>query len=174
MTPLRPREGRRPRSEEAEVLALSIARDVERSESERRERRERQRRSLSVFGVAILILSAWVWLLPPSWLVPDGPSAPSNERAVEELQLALYLQSQVVAGYLGAMGRLPRELSDAGEVVPGLRYIRTSPEEFILAGLADNDEVFFHSGERTATVLRFQAAGILPRIQARVTDASDR
>ncbi|MEX2526516.1 MAG: hypothetical protein WEA09_02665 [Gemmatimonadota bacterium] len=172
MMPLKPREGQRLRPEEAEALARSIAREVERSETERKAQRERHHRSRSVLGVVILLLSGWAWLLPPSWLVPDGPAAPTPERAVEELQLAIYLQSQVVAGYHEAMGRLPRELPEAGAVVGGLRYIRTSPEDFILSGLAGNDEVSFHSEERTATLLRFQAAGILPRIQARAADTS--
>lgn len=173
MTPLKPREGQRPHPEEAEALALRIARDIERSRTERKARQERDRRSRSVFGLMILILSAWVWLLPPAWLVPDAPPAASTGRAVEELQLALYLQSQVLAGYHENVGRLPRELSDAGEVVPGLRYIRTSPAEFILAGLAGSEEVSFHSGERTATALRFQAAGILSEIEARAADRLD-
>lgn len=112
------------------------ARDREYEERQRQRRRERNTTPFWLVGILVLI-TAWLWLFPPSFLRMDPP--PPQPIAEEEaaLRFVMYVQAQRIRAYRMETGQYPDRLEDAGPPLPSMTYDRLSTDLYQLTGSTD-------------------------------------
>lgn len=122
------------------------------------------RRGRSVAVAVLAVITAWLWLMPPTWLVPPAP--PPRPLAEEEaaLRFTMYLQAQRIRVYELEHGELPATLTDAGEPAEGLSYDVLAPGLYELVGTTDRLRLTYRSDEP----LRDWATGGAPLVDERV------
>lgn len=111
-------------------------RDRELELEQLRLRQDRPRTPLWLVGV-LLLLTAWLWLFPPSFLRLDPPPPQPIEREESAVRFAIYLQAQRLKAYHQETGTYPERLEEAGPPLPRMRYIRLAPQLYQLTGATD-------------------------------------
>lgn len=111
-------------------------RDRERESEELRRRLERD--GPPWWPVAVLVVvAAWLWLLPPGFLRIDPPEPQPIEQEDASLRFVMYVQAQRIKAYREETGRYPARLEDAGPPLPSMRYTRLSDDLYQLTGETD-------------------------------------
>lgn len=111
-------------------------RDREREYEQLRRRLERAGPPLWAAGV-LLLVTAWLWLLPPAFLRIDPPEPQPIEQEDASLRFAMYVQAQRIKAYREATGRYPTRLEEAGPPLPAMRYTRLNDDLYQLTGETD-------------------------------------
>jgi hypothetical protein len=114
-------------------------------------------------GVLILLgLAGSVLLvLQPTWLV--GPKQPPPETApvaAASLRLALVRQHTLIVAFSKTRGRLPANLAEVGDSVPGVRYQQVGTGAFRLTANAGDSIIMLESTDSIRPFLG-QSIGIL-------------
>jgi len=119
--------------------------------------RKRRLGVLILLGTAGLIILA----LQPMWLV--GPKALPVEPppvAAASLRLALVRQWSQIVEFARTRGRLPANLAEMGDSVPGIGFERTGEGAFRLTGHAGDSMIVLHSTDSIPAFLG-QSIGII-------------
>lgn len=102
-------------------------------------------RTKYVVLAGLALVSAWLWLAPPSWI---GVAQPEPRPIVEEeaaLRFAMYVQAQRIKAFRLGTGRLPREIEEAGPPLPGMSYRLIDAETYELHGATDRFALTYRS-----------------------------
>lgn len=120
----------------AEVLEHQDSQAARNREFEERERRRRQERDGQPYWlvVALLLITAWLWLFPPSFLRTDPPPLQPIEEEDAALRFVMYVQAQRIKAYRLEHGEYPDRLEDAGPPLPSMSYARLSQDLYQLTG----------------------------------------
>lgn len=110
----------------------------------RRNRERRRARPYWLLGV-LLALTAWLWLLPPSFLRIDPPPPQPLEQEEAALRFAMYVQAQRIAAHRLETGEYPARLEDAGPPLPGMQYTRLAAELYQLTAETDRLKLTYRS-----------------------------
>lgn len=75
----------------------------------------------------------WVWVAQPAAIFgPGAPRIPTESERDALARHALYLQRARIEQFRAERGRLPRELSETGEVEEGVTYVPTPPDFVVM------------------------------------------
>ena len=106
------------------------------------------RRISSVVAAFIVMgLCAWVWIAPPTWLVPPPVAPPSREYREASTRVALALHAQRIEAYRASHGRLPRTKQEVGIVSDQVTYDRTDGLAYELISRVDGQPVSYKSSQ---------------------------
>ena len=118
--------------------------DEAREVAERRRRQDERRRPYWLVGV-LLLITAWLWLFPPSSLRVDPPEPQPIQQEEEALRFAMYVQAQRIRAFRADNGRLPDRLEEAGPPLPGMRYTVLADGLYQLTGETDRLTLTYQS-----------------------------
>lgn len=104
-------------------------------------------RGARMLVIALAVITAWVWILPPRWLVPVPPPAQTVAEEDAALRFAVYVQAQRIRAYQLERGFLPESLDEAGDPLPGLRYMVLGPGLYELTASTDRQRLTYRSDE---------------------------
>lgn len=108
----------------------------------------RRRRSYGPILLVVLIgVTAWLWILPPAWLIPPAPEPQPIEAEEAALRFGMYLQAQRIKAYELRHGRLPETLGEAGEGLPGASYRVLGAGVYELTGTTDRIRLTYRSSQ---------------------------
>ncbi|TFH66154.1 MAG: hypothetical protein E4G90_05030 [Gemmatimonadales bacterium] len=148
--PKRPDKGRVSGKEMANVLA-----DVLKDQNEKAKRRQdlpsdkKRRKTSPVTWVALVgfsIFSAYIWIVSPSWLDP-APPAISSTLADAGLRMEVFQQAVLIEEFLENEGRLPNDLSEAGDPFSAVDYNRIDARAYRLSFAGQGGRVEYVSTE---------------------------
>lgn len=130
-----------------EALLEVLEQQAERADAEDRRPRRGDRSSRWKVSalVALLALTAWLWILPPAWLVPPPPAPPPIAEQEAALRFGMYLQAQRIRAFQLREGALPVTLEEAGEPLPGMSYVLVAPGVYELTGRTDEVRLTYRS-----------------------------
>lgn len=97
--------------------------------------------------LSLVVMTVWLWVLPPSWLIPPPPAGPSVAEQEAGLRFGVYLQAQRIRVYQLERGVLPETLEDAGPSIPGVSYTLIAPGLYELTGETDRVRVTYRSSQ---------------------------
>ena len=97
--------------------------------------------------VVLLAVTAWLWIMPPAWLVPPPPPPQPIQQEEAALRFTMYLQAQRVRAYQLEHGSLPETLAEAGQAIPGVDYVLLGPGLYELTGSTDRLRLTYRSDE---------------------------
>lgn len=97
--------------------------------------------------LALIVVTVWLWVLPPSWLIPSPPAGPSVAEQEAGLRFGVYLQAQRIRAYELEHGSLPETLEDAGPSIPGVSYAVLGSGFYELTGETDRARVTYRSNQ---------------------------
>ncbi|HUG39188.1 MAG TPA: hypothetical protein VMM12_01820 [Longimicrobiales bacterium] len=100
-----------------------------------------------ILVAVLVVITAWVWVVPPGWLVPPAPEPPPVAEEEASLRLAMYLQAQRIRVYAMEHGRPPESLAEAGEPLPGMQYLVIGPGVFELTGATERVRLTYRSDQ---------------------------
>jgi hypothetical protein len=125
--------------------------DAKRSEADRFSSEQAQalrRRQLvrPVTLTIIMLVLTFLAITPPAWILPPPVPAPTAAERNASIRFAIYLQAQQLERFRGARGRLPTDMTEVGEPLPGIRYDLASPTTYILRSTTDSS-IRYHSSE---------------------------
>ena len=106
---------------EAAQAAVDDSRRKADEAAARRRRSSRRRAAWSVWAV-LLIGSAYLLVIRPSWYLTPPPPPESAEIQDASARLVLVREAARVNEYLAANGRLPSTLAEAGSMTRGVGY----------------------------------------------------
>lgn len=109
---------------------------------------------LGVAGLVLLVLQP-TWLAGPKQLPPETPRV-----AAASLRLALVRQHSLIVAFTKTRGRLPADLAEAGDSLPGVRYQRVGTGAFRLTANAGDSIIVLESTDSIRAFLG-QSIGIL-------------
>ena len=100
----------------------------------------------------LALLSIWLWVFPPSALIPEVPTIPP---AVQEagLRMEMFIQFNNILRYRSEHGNLPDGLDDLGDRPDGVQYTRLADGVFQLSGRTGDVIVDYTSTEPVADLL---------------------
>lgn len=130
-----------------EVLEHQSAQAARDRDREARElRRQQEEEGAPYWLVAVLLMMmAWLWLLPPSFLRVDPPLPQSIEQEEAALRFAMYVQAQRIKEYREETGRYPTRLEEAGPPLPAMRYDLLTDDLYQLSGVTDRMRLTYQS-----------------------------
>ncbi len=82
--------------------------------------------------LALLVVAGYVWATGPTWLGPAPLPTIDSARDTAGVRLKLALHLQRVLDFRASTGRLPDQLRETGEEVPGVDYQRRDARTFEL------------------------------------------
>lgn len=97
--------------------------------------------------MALVAMSASVWLTELPFLRASEPQGPDAAQRVAGARFAVYLQAQRVLQYRIEHGRLPLAVQEAGEVAEGVSYTRLSDDLFRLSLVTHDGTFSFRSDD---------------------------
>lgn len=97
--------------------------------------------------LGLIVVTVWLWVLPPPWLIPPAPAGPSAAEQEAGLRFGVYLQAQRIRVYELEHGVLPRTLDAAGPTIPGVTYEVVGDGVYELTGETDRVRVTYRSDE---------------------------
>jgi hypothetical protein len=96
---------------------------------------------IGLAGIALLIIQ-------PVWLVGPKAPPPETEPVLEaSLRLSLLRQRSQIFEFSRARGRLPADLTEAGDSVPGVRYERIGADAFRLIATVGDSLIVLQSSD---------------------------
>lgn len=151
-----PAETEGPSSEVFDTLA-----DVLREEEKKAKVRDeipvpwgrRHRLPLLISLLFLTVLSFFLWVFPPGWLLPNGPPSLSPAVADAGLRMEVYLQAVRILDFQAREGRLPNSLEEAGDPHSAVRYERLDPERFRVSVQGPEGSATFDSGQSLSDFL---------------------
>lgn len=130
-----------------EALLQVLEQQAERASQDDRPRRPSVLRLEAILLVALVLITVWLWVLPPAWLIPTPvPPVPIAEEAAG-LRFAIYLQAQRIRAYELANGGLPESLEDAGPAIAGMQYRVVEHGVYELTGTTERVRLTYRSAE---------------------------
>ncbi len=133
-----------------EVLRDQARREVLRDIAYRRPSASLRTRVVAgVLGLVALV----TWTLPVPGLRPDipFPLPPADEEAA--LRIAAYIQAQQVEAFRLSSGRLPDQLRETGEPMPGISYQKLDARTYSLNGTTERTTIRWISSDSSAALL---------------------
>jgi len=112
-------------------------------------------------AVALTVIASWLWVFPPGFLAPVEAPPPSYERVEAGLRLAVALHADKIERFRVENGRLPDELREIGDAVPGLLYTRVDASTFRLRGVEGETRILYEAGLDTMSVFMRNALSVL-------------
>jgi hypothetical protein len=106
-----------------------------------------RRISSVVAAFIVMALCAWVWIAPPSWLVPPPVAPASREYREASTRVALALHAQRIEAYRSSHGRLPRTKQEVGIVSDQVTYDRADSLSYELTSRVDGQPVSYKSSQ---------------------------
>ena len=109
-------------------------------------------RTRVVAGVLGLVALA-AWTLPLPVFQPDipFPLPPAEEEGA--LRIATYIQAQQVEAFRLSSGRLPDQLRETGEALPGITYEKLDARTYTLNGATERTSIRWISSDSAAALL---------------------
>lgn len=120
------------------------ARDRAREEAERQRRKKGQAGPYGLIAI-LLVVAAWLWLVPPAILRLDPPPPQPLEQEEAALRFTMYLQAQRIAAFREERGRLPESLVEAGPPLPNMDYTVLNTGLYQLTGATDRVTLTYRS-----------------------------
>ena len=111
--------------------------------------REKRRKTSPFTWVMLVVssgLSGYVWLASPSWLEPPPPVL-SPALAEAGLRMEVLQQALLIEGFREAEGRLPNDLSEAGDPYSEVDYRRIDARNYRLRFAGEGGAVEYVSTE---------------------------
>lgn len=93
----------------------------------------------------LLVITAWLWLFPPSMLSIEPPPPQPVEQEEAGLRFAMYLQAQRIRAFQLETGSYPERLEDAGPPIPGMEYTLLTGGLYQLTGETDRLRLTYRS-----------------------------
>lgn len=124
------------------------------SASSRKE--DRRNRVLVPVLLVLAVLTAWVWLAPPAFLLPEPLPEPSETEVVAGLRLDVYGASVQLLRHREQSGGFPASLGDVATDLPAredLRYQRLSDDRFVLIASRSGASITYDSSEPLGALL---------------------
>lgn len=113
---------------------------------EEAERQMRKQQSGPYWPVGVLlIITAWLWLFPPAFLRLDAPEPQPVAQEEAALRFTMYIQAQRIKAFRLESGRLPEDLEEAGQPLPGMRYTVLHQALYQLTGATDRVTLTYRS-----------------------------
>ena len=85
-----------------------------------------------VLALLLTTVAGWLWIFPPGFVqAPEAPEL-TQEALDAGLRLGVALQAERVWAHRDAVRRLPDQLREVEDVLPGITYIRRSGSTFSL------------------------------------------
>lgn len=109
-----------------------------------RRRKPESRVPLRVAGV-LLLVAAWVWIFPPSFLRVNTPRPQPLAEEEQAVRLAVFVQAERINAFRQRNDSLPATLESAGPVLPGMEYVRLGPALYQLSGATDRVRLTYRS-----------------------------
>lgn len=133
-----------------EVLRDQARREVLRDVAYRRPRASFQMRvAAGVLG--LIALAAWV--LPVPGLRPNIPFPMDQADEEVALRVAAFIQAKQVEAFWMESGRLPDQLRETGEPMPGIMYERLDARTYTLRGITERATIHWISTDADSTLL---------------------
>ncbi|MDH5591121.1 MAG: hypothetical protein OEZ65_09510 [Gemmatimonadota bacterium] len=96
----------------------------------------------------LFLLAGYYMILPPRWVRPPAPAAPSAAVRADGIRRALVMQAAQVEAFRLASQRLPDSLEEVGAIVPDILYVRSNSRVFqLVATLSDGSPMIFDSAD---------------------------
>jgi len=121
-------------------------------------KRKTSRATWAVFVVSSALLG-YVWLGSPSW-ISTSPPLPSPAMADAGLRMEVFGQALLIEEFRETEGRLPNDLSEAGDPFSEVEYHRIDARDYRLNFAGRGGTVESASTETLATVLGNARRGI--------------
>jgi hypothetical protein len=129
-----------------EVLQRRAHQEARDRALEAQERVRRSERATPYWLIVVLaLISAWLWLMPPSFLRVEASPPPPVAEEETTLRWVIYLQVQRIKAYEAEKERLPDRLEEAGQPLPGMRYVKLAPTLYQLTGATDRVVLTYRS-----------------------------
>lgn len=127
-----------------------------RRDSASRPKEDRRNRVLVPVLLVLAVLTAWVWLAPPAFLLPEPLPEPSEAEVLAGLRLDVYGASVQLLRHREQNGGFPASLADVATDVPAredLQYERLSDDRFVLTASRGGASVTYDSSEPLGALL---------------------
>ena len=133
----------------SDVLKDQVRRDELRSAATPKAARARVHPSVPP---ALALLSIWLWVFPPSALIPEVPTIPPAAQEAG-LRMEMFIQLNNIIRYRSEHGNLPSGLDDVGDRPDGVQYTRLADGVFQLSGRTGDVTVDYTSTEPVEDLL---------------------
>jgi len=108
----------------------------------------------------LLLLAAGFAVAPPAWLGKPAPVTLAAATRARGARLSLYLQARQVEAFRVVEGRLPLDLAEAGEALPGVRYLRSSGRVYQLVAVGPDGRAIVWDSTRPVPPIQREGARI--------------
>ena len=130
-----------------EALLAVLEQQADRAQQEVRTQRGTAVPAAPIVLLVLFVLTVWVWVMPPAWLVPPPPAPVPVEQEEAALRFGIYLQAQRIRAFELAHGALPESLAEAGPSLPAMRYVIVEDGVYELAASTDRVRLTYRSTE---------------------------
>lgn len=107
-------------------------------------------------ATVLFFLAVVVGFFPPAWLAGAPPAVPTEGEMDRGLRAAIYLQVQLVEAFRHREGRLPADLTELPQALPGLTLVRSNNRVYQIRGYREDGSVVVYDSARPSTA--FEAA----------------
>jgi hypothetical protein len=101
---------------------------------------------------ALALVSIWLWVFPPTALIPEVPTIPPAAQEAG-LRMEMFIQFNNILRYRSEHGNLPDGLDDLGDRPEGVQYTQVSGDVFQLSGRTGDVIVDYTSTEPVEDLL---------------------
>lgn len=130
-----------------EALLEVLEQQADRAQREEKTQRGSGLPAGSIVLLVLVLLTAWVWIIPPAWLVSPPPAPVPVQEEEAALRFGMYLQAQRIRAFELAHGALPESLAEAGPSLPGMRYVIVEDGIYELSGSTDRVRLTYRSSD---------------------------
>ena len=95
---------------------------------------------------ALALVSIWLWVFPPTALIPEVPTIPPAAQEAG-LRMEMFIQLNNIIRYRAEHGNLPSGLDDLGDRPEGVQYTQLADDVFQLSGRTGDVTVAYTSTE---------------------------
>lgn len=112
--------------------------EVDRQQFEQLQAARRKRTTrLGILGGALTIALILAFR-PPAWILPAPLPTPTAAEREASIRFAMYLQAQQVEHFRATRGRIPSQLSEAGQPIPEIQYTALTGTTYRLRSTVDS------------------------------------
>jgi hypothetical protein len=133
-TPLRQAGQPAPKKADVNAIVADLMEEVRQSSTGPAPKRKLSPVLTAAVLMLLLAACAWIWVAPPTWLVPPPPPAPSLAVREASMRVALVLHAQRVQTFRQQHGRLPLSAREAGLSDEDIAYRKIDDQSFEVSG----------------------------------------
>jgi hypothetical protein len=112
--------------------------EVERHSLEQVEAARRKRVTRRGLLGVMLTIALVLAFRPPAWILPAPLPTPTAAERDASIRFAMYLQAQQVEHFRATRGRIPSQLAEAGQPIPGIEYSALTGTTYRLRSTVDS------------------------------------